>query len=202
MNQLKETINLRFIILFAIIVLLGAWRVLHDGGQLTDLSGFTSIGALALFGAAYFKQRWQAYLLPLFILFLSDVLMMQIYYAEFSSGLLYSGWYWTYLAFALMVVISEFILKKVNVGTFLLGALSAGLLHWLITDISPWLYGINITTGEPFSKDLSGYIACLILAIPFSLKFLAGTLIYGVVLFGGFELAKRQFPVLSKPQVA
>jgi hypothetical protein len=48
---------------------------------------FTPIGAVALFGAAHFKQKWAAFLVPLLALLLSDLAL------EVTTGLgLYGGW--------------------------------------------------------------------------------------------------------------
>ena len=67
---MKKSINIRFIVLVAIVLLIGLWRVLNNGGQLTPLANFTPIGALALFGGTYFASQARAYLFPVLILLL------------------------------------------------------------------------------------------------------------------------------------
>ncbi|MNV80784.1 hypothetical protein D3C71_1744080 [compost metagenome] len=84
-----------------------------------------------------------------------------------------------------------------NVTNVVLGSLAAVLVHWLITDIDPWL------RGTMYSKSFYGYIEALIVAIPFERGLLLGNLVYGAILFGGFELAKSKFPVLhSEKEIA
>ena len=103
--------------------------------------------------------------------------------------LFYSGALPVYIAFAIMVLIGTRI-KNVNVTNVALGSLGAVLIHWLITDIDPWLQ------GTMYAKSFYGYGESLIAAIPFEKPLLLGNLVYGTILFGGFELAKSKFVAL------
>jgi len=167
---------------------------LINTNHLTGIANFTPIGAMALFGGAYFSDKWKAYLVPLLTLFISDIALDYMYFGKFM--LFYDGALPVYASFAIMVLIGTYI-KKVNVTNVVLGALAAVLVHWLITDIDPWL------RGTLYSKSFYGYIEALIVAIPFEKGILLGNLVYGGILFGGFELAKRKFPVLlQEKQIA
>ena len=54
-----------------------------------------------------------------------------------------------------------------------------------------------------YNKDITGYYQSLVAAIPFERNLLLGNLIFGAVLYGGFELAKSKFSVLkSKEELA
>jgi hypothetical protein len=194
---MKKQINIRFFTLLGITVLVGIWRVVSHKTGYSALSNFTPIGAMALFGGAYFKEYWKAFSFPLLALFLSDVVMMEIFYGDFSNGILYNGWYWTYGAFILMVIIGQLI-KKVSFRSVVFSAFGAALAHWIITDFGVWLMGCtDITTGKLYTKDFAGLIKCYTLAIPYFKNMLLGNLIYGAILFGGFEFAKSKFPVLK-----
>lgn len=195
---MKEKINIRFVVLILVTQLVGLFRILTASGHI-PFSNFTPIGALALFGGAYFINKSRALLLPLASLFISDAVLMKTVYAKHSNGILYSGWYWTYAAFALMVVIGKYGIPKVNIKNVLLSGIGAALAHFIITDFGVWLGGgLDITTGLPYTRDINGLIKCYILAIPFFKNLLAGNLIFGAVLFGGYELAKRRYHVLEK----
>lgn len=61
------------------------------------------------------------------------------------------------------------------------------LIHWLIMDL-PWV------TNYP--KTIAGYIASLTAAIPFEKNMLYGDIIFGIILFGGFEMAKNRYTIL------
>ncbi|MDN5212219.1 hypothetical protein QQ020_09160 [Fulvivirgaceae bacterium BMA12] len=199
---MKEKANIRLFILIGITLFAGLWRLLISAGH-TPMSNFTPIGAMALFGGSYFISRVRAYLFPLLTLFISDVVLMQTIYAGHSKGLLYDGWYWTYAAFALVVLIGSVLIKKVSIKNVILGALLAGLTHFLIANLGVWLRGLtDVTTGLPYTRDFAGLIKCYTLAIPYFKNMLAGNLIYSAILFGGYELARLRFPVLSRPSAA
>jgi hypothetical protein len=190
-------INLRTFVLILMIVITALLRVAFTGKTLSPLANFTPIGAMALFGGCYFTDKWKAYLVPLGILLLSDVLLMQTVYKDFSHGFLYEGWGWIYASFALMVLIGNYI-KRVNAKSVLLAAVAAALTHWIVSDFGVWLGGgTDITTGLPFTRDAHGLMMCYYLAIPFMKNMLIGNLLYGALLFGGFELLQRRYPRLQ-----
>jgi len=181
-----QKINLRNSILILMIIIAGASRLINFN-HLTGWANFTPVGAMALFGGAYFSDKWKAFLVPLLTLFISDIALDYLYFGKLM--LFYSGALPVYIAFAIMVLIGTYI-KKVNVTNVVLGALGAVLVHWIITDIDPWLQ------GTMYAKSFYGYGESLIAAIPFERGMLLGNLIYGAILFGGFELAKSKFAVL------
>ncbi len=194
----EKQINIRFIVLLVVTLLVGFFRVMSHQLDLGPIANFTPIGAMALFGGVYFKNYSKAYLFPIITLFLSDVILMQVFYPEHSNGLLYKGWYWTYIAFALMVLIGGYI-EKLNIKNFLISAVSAALIHWIVADFGVWLGGgKNMVTGLSYTRDFNGLINCYLLAIPYMKNMLLGNLIFGAILFGSFELAQRRFPILAK----
>ncbi|TAH00073.1 MAG: hypothetical protein EAZ15_09900 [Sphingobacteriales bacterium] len=184
-------INLRNWVLVFIIIAAAATRFIYLG-QHTVMSNFTPIGAIALFGGTYFTTKYKAYLVPLLILLVSDIFVTYSYTGQWT--LFYDGFLWVYASFAIMVFIGSLI-KKVNAGTVLLGAMASVLVHWLLTDIQPWL------AGTLYNKDITGYYQSLIAAIPFERNLLLGNLVYGALLYGGFELAQAKFTVLKRQEV-
>ncbi len=184
-------INLRNWVLLLIIIAAAATRFIFLGQQ-TVLSNFTPIGAIALFGGTYFTDKYKSYLVPLITLFVSDIFINHFYTNQYTF--FYGGIFWVYASFAFMVFIGSQI-KKVNAGTVLLGAMASVLVHWLLTDIHPWL------AGTMYNKDITGYYQSLIAAIPFERNLLLGNLVYGAILYGGFELAQARFAVLRRQEV-
>jgi len=196
-NMSLNKINLRTAVLILMMVIVAALRILGAGKVISPLANFTPIGAMALFGGSYFNQKWKAYLVALGTLLLSDIIMMQTIYTEHSNGFLYSGWGWIYASFALMVMMGHFI-KKVSVDSVLLSAIGAALVHWLVSDFGVWLGGgTDITTGLPYTRDAHGLAMCYWLAIPYMKNMLIGNILYGALLFGGFELLQRRYPRLQ-----
>ena len=188
-----KNLNARNWILFFIIIAAAATRFIHLDGQST-WSNFTPVGAIALFGGTYFTSRIKAYAVPLITLFVSDIFITYAYTGEWT--LFYGGFAWVYICFAIMVFIGSLI-KKVTVGSVFLASTAGVFIHWIVTDIEPWL------SGTMYNKDITGYYQSLVAAIPFERNLLLGNLIFGAVLYGGFELAKSKFSVLkSKKELA
>lgn len=183
-NINARTLTLVFIVLAAI-----AMRLVNT--QVPALSNFTPVGAVALFGGAYFTDKWKAYLVPLAALFISDMFINYIYAGTLTF---YSSSLVMYACFMLMVFVGTFI-KKVNVLNVAAASLVSVLIHWLIMDL-PFLY------GQP--NTWANYTTLLVKAIyPFETNMLVSDAIYGAILFGGFELAKSKYTVLQgKKQLA
>ncbi|MDN5288916.1 MAG: hypothetical protein JWR38_5190 [Mucilaginibacter sp.] len=183
----------RNIVLVLIILIVAIFRLLAF--KYKDLSNFNPVGAIALFGGAYFTSKWKGYLTVLLALFTTDIVLNYLYTSKFQIG--YDGIIGVYLSFALMVLVGTMI-KKVNVLNVLLACIASVLIHWLVTDL-PWFY----TTLNLYPHTLAGYGKSLVNAIPFEYNMIYGNLVFGFLLFGGFELAKTKYTFLrSKKQLA
>lgn len=188
LNMSESKFNPRTVILLLIILVVSIIRIAAPhSDHFKEIANFSGVGAIALFGGAYFSNNYKAFGFPLLILLLSDLFIAQ----TSGYGFFYPGWYWTYIAFVLMVLAGKFIMNKVSVPSFVAGSIAIAVIHWIVSDIGamyvPGLY-------EP---TFAGYLTCLVAAIPYELKFLSGTLIYGVIMFGSFELLKARYPYLS-----
>lgn len=187
----SQKINTRNTVLITMIVFAVAMRLVSF--KYPFLSNFTPVGAIALFGGAYFNDKWKAYLVPLVALFLSDIAINYLYTGKLV--LWYSSSIYMYACFAIMVLFGTLI-KKVNVLNVFLASLASVTVHWLIMDL-PWLY------GTLYPHTLAGYGQSLIAALPFEKNMVLGDAIYGAILFGGFELAKSKYVILrSKTELA
>ncbi len=180
-----QKINTRTIVLILMILAAAAMRLVSYKFPYI-LSNFTPVGAIALFGGAYFTDKWKAYMVVLITLFASDVLIDYLYTSKFE--LWYNGSFWVYLTFALMVFIGSFI-KKVSIASVGIASLISVAIHWLIIDL-PFLY------GTLYPHTLSGYGQSLVAAIPFERNMVLGDIVFCAILFGGFEFAKSKYTVL------
>ena len=142
---------------------------------------FTAIGAMALFGGAYFSKKSLAYAVPLTAMFLSDIVI------GFHPGM-----YAVYLSFILIVMIGISLSNKKKVGNIFLASVSASVLFFIITNFALWL------TGILYPKTAAGLAACFTAAIPFFHYTLLGDLFFVGILFGTFELTKTKFPQLAE----
>ena len=187
-----QKINTRTVVLILMIIAATAMRLVTYKFPYV-LSNFTPVGAVALFGGAYFTDKWKAYAVVLITLFTSDILINYLYTSKWV--LWYNGSLWVYLAFAIMVLIGSFI-KKANIGSVGLASLASVLVHWLLTDVP--------STGSTlYPHTMIGYGQSLVAAIPFERNMVLGDIVFCAVLFGGFELAKNKYTVLrSKKELA
>lgn len=146
---------------------------------------FSPIAALALFAGFSFRHRTVAFALPLVALLLSD-LMIGLH------GLMWA----TYLGFALITALGQFLRGSQGVGLKALGATTGTLLFFVITNFAVWLQ------SGMYEKTSAGLTACYIAALPFLDNALAGDLIFTAVLFGGWALVEKWVPALSEQTAA
>ena len=147
---------------------------------------FAPIAAMSLFGAAYFKNSWSAFLFPMLAMFMSDIALEVVTGYGFHSGM------WSvYLSFGAVALLGRFTLRSITLGR-VAGSTAAGtLLFFLLTNFAVWASGLM------YPLTAEGLVACYIAALPFLGYSAAGNVLYVALLFGGFELAKRQIPALS-----
>jgi hypothetical protein len=187
----KQTSNTRNWLVSVFIIAIAAIRVgINSNGQWHALTSFSPIGAMALFGGAYFTRRMASFAVPLLTLFISDAVLALTVYSKYSNGILYSGWYWVYGAIALMVIAGIWLGKKINAINLVLAALAITIIHWVVTDLGVWI-GSTI-----YPQTATGFAACLAAAIPFEKNFLLGSLVYGAIMFGAFEWIKKYRPTI------
>jgi hypothetical protein len=180
-----QKINTRTIVLILMIVAAATMRLVSYKFPYI-LSNFTPVGAIALFGGAYFIDKWKAYAIILITLFASDVLINYLYTSKWV--LWYNGSFWVYLTFAIMVFVGTLI-KKVSVASVGIASLVSVAIHWLIIDL-PWIY------GSLYPHNFNGYIQSLSAAIPFERNMVLGDIVFCAILFGGFEFAKNKYSIL------
>lgn len=180
------------ILLLFMLLIVGLRVIAPLSPDFKAIANFSGIGAVALFGGAYFKNTINALLLPVLVLFLSDLGLVATMGKDYGF---YQGWYYTYIAFILMVLVGKLMIKKVNVQNVLGASLTAVFIHWIVADFGVWF-------GSTFyPQTLAGFWACLVAAIPFELNFLYGTLGYSALLFGIFETLKVKYPALNLKSV-
>tara|TARA_X000000368_G_scaffold85568_1_gene64936 strand:+ start:1560 stop:2114 length:555 start_codon:yes stop_codon:yes gene_type:complete len=150
------------------------------------IPNFTPVGAIALFGGVYFKNKFHAFLITISSLFISDLIInnffLSHYFKEFT--LFYSGFLWQYLSFILIILIGIFSLKKFNFKKLIISTIASSLVFFIITNFGVWI------NGSLYSKDLIGLVLCYTMAIPFYKGTLLGFLFYSFLLFGIAEFFK------------
>lgn len=149
---------------------------------------FTPIAAMALFGGAHFMSRRAAFAVPLTAMLLSDLALGLAIYGSFA----FVSIPFVYGSFALIVGLGLLIRRRRSPLVVGGAVLTGSVLFFLVTNLGTWL------TSGMYPKTLDGLIACYTAAIPFFRNALAGDLLYSAVLFGGFALTQRSFPILRE----
>jgi hypothetical protein len=197
----KESLLLRTILIFALILIAAALRLAPHPWN------FTPVGAIALFSGATVRDRRLAFLFPLLVMFATDTIigfnkLSPLVYASFLLSVLIGR----------VVVGARFslpaqaratqrakresdsdsttkpktsALPRIATATFL-----GSLQFFLITNFGVWAFlGSYPRTG-------AGLAACYLAGIPFFWNTLAGDAVYTTLLFGSFFLAARLAPRL------
>jgi hypothetical protein len=181
-------INPRNTLLIIFIGTIAAIRVFINLGMLQfPMPGFSPLGAMALFGGASFTRQWKALCFPLLALCASDLVLSFTVYDPLRHGLLYGGWFWTYLAFVLMTLSGRWIIKKSMISSIATATFICVFIHWIVSDLGVWYH------SRLYAKTFLGFIDCLAAALPFELSFLAGTVIYSTILFSIFHYFMQKY---------
>jgi len=136
---------------------------------LPHLPNFTPITAIAMFGGLYFTNKTMAYLVPLFIMVMSDLFL------GFHTISIF-----VYAAFILVSFIGTRT-KKPSVFTILLSSIS----FFIVTNLGVWLIG--------YPKTWTGLVECYTLAIPFFRNSLLGDFFYSGVMILGFNYVQKKY---------
>lgn len=178
----------RFSTLVAIVVLAAMARFIPHPFN------FTPIAAIALFGGAYFTNRWQAIAVPMGAMLLSDTIL------EITTGWgFHSGMLIVYTAFALVSVVGIILLKNANPGRVISSSLISSLIFFLITNFA-FLYPESVVADQSlgtYPHNFSGIVASYTAGLPFLKNQILGDLFFSGVLFGGFALLQKRFEALK-----
>lgn len=182
----KKLFDIRFGALLLIILLAAFSRLLPHPPN------FAPIGAMALFGAAYFSRKFFAFFIPVISMWLSDLVLNNVVYGQYFDHFvwLYQGCYFTYGAFVVIGLVGMSLLKKVRVKNLIMASFAASAVFFLVSNFGVW------ASTAMYPKDFSGLLTCYAAGLPFFKNTLLGDLVYTGVLFGTFELARYRIPAL------
>ena len=148
--------------------------------------GFAPHIAMAIFGGSILKDRRLSFGLPLFSLFLSDI----IYHILYLNGLtpisgFYSGQWINYLMIGSLTIIGFFVRSSspVQVGV---ASLLGPMLYFLMSNFSVWIGG----GGFQRPRTFSGLLQCYADGLPFLQTSVYGTMFFSALLFGGAYLMR------------
>lgn len=183
---MKDKINLRFRVITLIVFAAALSRLM-----LTAIPNFSPLGGIALFGAAYFSKKYWAFIVPFLALWVSDLLLNNIVYAQYYDSFVWMGMPAVYLGFLAIALMGTVLLKKVKVSNLIVASLVASTVFFLITNLGSWW------AMPMYTKDLTGILAAYTAGLPFFFSNILGDLFFTGLLFGGYELLKAKNPVFA-----
>ena len=146
-------------------------------------ANFAPVMAIALFAGAHSVKKTDAIWIPLLAMFLSDLVI------GFHSLQI--------LIYALILIVSflGFYLRNNSSFTKVFGfSLLGSSIFFIVSNFFVWAF------SGMYTMNLTGFIECYTLAIPFFQNSLAGDLFYCTALFGGMYLLEKSKQV--EPLVA
>jgi len=185
-------INPRGLLLVTIVGLAAATRFIPPlAAPYANLWNFTAIGAMCLFGGAYFSRKSVAFLAPLTALFLSDIVLSAVLYGFKEFNVIFVN----YVLFALTTLLGMTLRGRVTFFNVAAAAVIASGGFFFLSNFHVWL------VGHGFAPTAAGLEQALIAGIPFAKNMLLANLFFSAVLFGGYELLTRRWPLLRQPRL-
>jgi hypothetical protein len=161
---------------------------------------FAPITAIALFGAAHFDRKWQAFLVPLAAMLLSDLGLEVLYRVGLSPAWGLHSWMGVvYGTFALIAAMGLWLRGRVNVVSVTGTVLTSSIVFFVATNLAVWALSPEAPFPRGFPKTLAGLMECYTLGLAWFHWTLLGDAVYSTALFGGFALAERVWPALRQP---
>ena len=130
---------------------------------------FTPVAAIALLSCKGFNNRWIAIIIPMIIMFISDLVLG-----------LHGSIPFVYGAFILISLFGSFV-KKINIGV----VLSSSVIFFLVSNFGVWfLY---------YPSTFTDLVTCYTLAIPYFLNTILGDLFFSaLMIYSFYYMQKRQ----------
>lgn len=186
---MKNTTNYKGILLVLTMIFIAAFSRL-----IPHLPNFTAVGAMALFGSAYFSKKYLAIFAPILALWLSDLAINNIVYAEFNESFVWFQSYqlYTFIPIVLITILGFVLFKKVSAAKILTGSVASSLIFFAISNFGTWLSPFSL-----FTKDAAGLVNTYIAGLPFLRNDFVATVLFSAVLFSAYYLLTKTFPTLS-----
>tara|TARA_B100000131_G_scaffold280377_1_gene286232 strand:+ start:3153 stop:3647 length:495 start_codon:yes stop_codon:yes gene_type:complete len=136
---------------------------------------FTPILSIALFCGISFRSKY-IFLIPLFSMLISD------YFIGYHSMIMY-----VYVSLLIIFFIGKYLIKENSFNSTMVLSLSSAIIFFIISNFGVWIVG--------YPKNISGFIACYVAALPFLSNTLISTLLFSSVFHycQSFNVKERGF---------
>jgi hypothetical protein len=168
--------------LILLIVVGAVYRIIPDRPY-----GFAPQIAMALFAGAVIKNKKWAFAIPIFSMFMSDLLYQFLYLKGISDRPgFYEGQLTNYILF-MGITLFGMLMKRVTVMSVFIYSLITPTLFFLASNFFTWFAGAGLSRP----KTLGGLMQAYEDGIPFYKGGLYATVIFSVILFGGHYLLTK-----------
>ena len=159
--------------------------------------GFAPQIAMAIFAGAMIRDKKLSFVLPLISMFFSDLLYEVLFiYGYAPYGGFYEGQLINYILIALVTVVG-FWVKGMNWGRMFAASFAGTTFYFALSNFFVWL-GFG---GWARPQTIEGLMMTYADALPFYRNAVISTLVFSVILFGGYYLVQR-FYLQRKQQLA
>jgi hypothetical protein len=179
--------NKNYLVIFLVILFAGVTRLIPH------LDNFAGMEALALFGSAYYTRKYLTFLIPLTVMYFFDFIINNTFARSFfpeQDGIVWFSNYMIYnaLSYIIIGILGSLVLQKIKPVNVIFASLLSSLIFFGITNFGAWIGPVSLYPASP-----EGLIMSYINALPFLKSSVISTLVFSVILFGGFEMYKRSF---------
>ncbi len=149
---------------------------------------FSPVISLAIFGAIHFRSKIYSYLIVILSIMLSDIIINNfVYNLENSFLFFYEGFYWQYISYFLIILMSfSFKGKRIGLKNITYLCVFSSLIFFIISNFGFWL------TSGMYSLTFFGLLECYIKAIPFYQGTILGLLFYTPIFFGSYYFLQKK----------
>ncbi len=137
---------------------------------------FSPIAAIALFGGAYLADKRLAFVLPLLVMLLTDLVLG-----------LHSVMPFVYVAFVITVLLGMRLGQSPRAKYVAATAVGSGVVFFVLTNFGVWLM------SGMYTLDMAGLISCYTLALPFFQNTLLANLVFAGCMFGIMAWLEAQY---------
>ncbi|MEO8148672.1 MAG: DUF6580 family putative transport protein [Bacteroidia bacterium] len=152
------------------------------------MANFTPVGAIALFGGAFITNKKYAILLPLSVMFISDIILQIT--GQHGFHMLMP---WVYGSFVLITLLGRFVQKLQrgysSVVLTMVAPLFSSIIFFFISNFGVWVNG-DVHTGLSLAQ-------CYIDGIPFYKGTVLGDVFFTMLLFTSFSIIKWRYPMVA-----
>jgi hypothetical protein len=150
-----------------------------------NLSGLSTVIAVALFAGLTIQDKPTAFLMPLLALFISDVAIQLLYSFNLFP---FQGFYkWQFVNYSLFIIVTLIGLAFRNgkIAGMFASALIAPTLFFILSNFCVWVFSAQ---EIGYTKDFSGLMKCFAAGLPFYKNSLITTIVFLPIFIASYQL--------------